>query len=212
MAGSPRRIGVLAWRYRGIGAVVMVIAAVFFAGLYRVADSAEKHSYNVGAVPPTTVKLTAGRTYEISLPGGRAALLARGFSPKDARCSWSPGSSDVWQPLTVTPLSSDLRPTHAIATFVAPVGGRVHIDCAEWGAVYVDDADNSGWDYAGLFVVLTAICLFLAVALGASALYARSSRSVRATGRGDGDEVERRVDILDRHGEVSGPDAGDVTS
>lgn len=210
MAASPRRIGTLMWRYRGVVAVVMLIAAVFFAGLYRVADGAEKHSYNVGAVPPTTVKLTTGRTYEISLRGGRAALEARGLRPKDAHCSWSLGSSDVWQPLTVTPLSEDVRPTHAVATFIAPASGPVRIDCAEWGAVYVDDADNSGWDYAGLFVVLTALCLFLCVALGASALYARSSHSARAHRSGDGDEVESRVDILHGHGEVSGSDAGDV--
>lgn len=207
MAGRPRQIGAFAWRYRGVIAIVMLIAALLFAGLYRVADGAEKHSYNVGAIPPATVKLTAGRTYEISLRGGRAALEARGFSPKDVRCSWSLGSTDVWQPLTVTPLSEDVRPTHAVATFVAPVSGSVRIDCAEWGAVYVDDADNSGWDYAGLFLVLTAVCLFLFVALGASALYARSAR---ASGSGDGDEVERAVDVLRGHGEVRGSDGGDV--
>ncbi|HEY3091076.1 MAG TPA: hypothetical protein VGJ59_23765 [Jatrophihabitantaceae bacterium] len=193
-------VGSFVLRYRGVIAVVLLLAAVLFGGLYRVADGVEKHSYNSGAVPPDTVQLTQGRTYQISVPGGRKALAKRGISTSVAQCSVTLRSG-VSQNLTVTPLSNDVRPTNALATFVAPVSGSVHLDCGPWGAVYVDDADNTGWDYAGLFLLLTAICLTLAVALGLSALYARHDDEVqRGVGAGAGDH------------EVAGPDGGDPLS
>ncbi len=200
-----RHLVALISRRKGGCAVGLVIAAVLFAGLYRVANGVEKHSYNAGAVPPMTVSLTAGHIYEISVPGGRKALQDRGVSASQAQCSWSQGAQTE-QVLTVTVLSADVRPTHAIATFVAPVSGEVHIDCAGWGAVYVDDADNSGWDYAGLFLVLTAVFLTLGVALGLSAAYARSPWSPR-----DRDEVETAAEPLAGNHEVGGTDAGHVT-
>lgn len=187
-------------RYRGVLAVVLLLAAVLFGGLYRVADGLEKHSYNSGAVPPDTVELTQGRTYQISVPGGRKALAKRGISTAAAQCSVTQPSG-VSQHLSVTLLSSDVRPTNAIATFVAPVSGSVRLDCGQWGAVYVDDADNAGWDYAGLFLLLTAICLTLAVALGLSALYARH-----------GDQVEGGVGVATGDHDVGHGDGGDSPS
>jgi hypothetical protein len=172
-------VGSFVMRFRGVIAVVLLVAAVLFGGLYRVADGLEKHSYNSGAVPPDTVKLTEGRTYQISVPGGRKALAERGISASVGQCSVTQPSG-VTKNLSVTPLSDDVRPTNAIATFVAPFSGPVHLDCGQWGAVYVDDADNSQWDYAGLFLLLTAICLTLAVAFGLSALYARQGDQVRS--------------------------------
>jgi len=180
-------VGSFVMRFRGVIAVVLLFAAALFGGLYRVADGLEKHSYNAGAVPPDTVTLTQGRTYQISVPGGRKALASRGISTSVGQCSVTQASG-ASQHLQVTVLSNDLRPTNTIATFVSPLSGSVHLDCGPWGAVYVDDADNRGWDYAGLFLLLTAICLTLAVALGLSALYARhSDRDLRSAGIGAGD-------------------------
>ena len=180
-------MGSFVMRFRGVIAVVLLFAAALFGGLYRVADGLEKHSYNAGAVPPDTVTLTQGRTYQISVPGGRKALASRGISTGVGQCSVTQASG-ASQHLQVTVLSNDLRPTNTIATFVSPLSGSVHLDCGPWGAVYVDDADNRGWDYAGLFLLLTAICLTLAVALGLSALYARhSDRDLRSAGIGAGD-------------------------
>ncbi len=204
MREMGRRFVALIIRCRGGCAVGLIIAAVLFAGLYRVANGVEKHSYNTGAVPPMTVSLTAGHSYEISVPGGRKALQDRGISASQAQCSWSQGAQTE-QVLAVTALSADVRPTHAIATFVSPASGQIHIDCAGWGAVYVDDADNAGWDYAGLFLVLTAVCLTLGVALGLSAAYSRSLRSPR-----DRDEVETAGKPLAGNHEVGGTDPGHV--
>lgn len=193
-------MGSFVMRYRGVIAVVLLLAAVLLGGLYRVADGLEKHSYNAGAVPPDRVTLTQGRTYQISVPGGRKALAKRGITTHAAQCSATLPSGDS-QNLSVTPLSDDVRPTNTIATFVAPLSGSVHIDCGPWGAVYVDDADNAGWDYAGLFLLLTAICLTLAVALGLSALYARH-----------GDQVQRRLSVGAGDHEVGHGDGGDSSS
>jgi hypothetical protein len=193
-------------RYRGVVAMMLIAATILLAGLYRVSDGTERHSYNAGAVPPSSVELTSGRTYEISVPGGRDALAKRGVSPSVAQCSLSQASS-ANQVLKVTPLSADVRPTHAIASFVAPVSGRVHIDCAGWGAVYVDDADDAGWDYAGLFLLLATICLTAGVALGMSAMYERGR--LQRSARYD-DEVEARVEPLGVHPEVRRTDGGHV--
>lgn len=188
-------------RHRGLLAVVLLLAAVLLAGLYRVSDGLEKHSYNTGATPPQTVHVTSGHRYQISRPGGRRALQQHGISPTQAQCSLIPESGGPVA-LTVTVISTDVRPTNALATFVSPVTGNVRIDCGSWGAVYVDDSDNSGFDYAGLFLVLTAVCLTLGVALGLSALYARSSR--------DDDDIERRLGITGVHHEAGPDDADDV--
>jgi hypothetical protein len=193
-------VGSFVLRFRGVIAVVLLVAAALFGGLYRVADGLEKHSYNSGAVPPDTVQLTQGRTYQISVPGGRKALASRGISTSVGQCSVTQ-QSGVSQNLSVTALSNDVRPTNAIATFVSPVSGSVHLDCGPWGAVYVDNADDTGWDYAGLFLLLTGICLTLAVALGLSALYARH-----------GDQVQRGVGLGAGDHEVGHRDGGDSLS
>jgi hypothetical protein len=207
MAGNGYRIGGLVMRHRGVLAAILIAATVLLAGLYRVADGTERHSYNAGAIPPSTFELTSGHRYEISVPGGRDALHKRGVSESAAQCSWSQGSGSAGQVLKVTVLSTDVRPTHAIATFTAPAGGRVHIDCAGWGAVYVDDADDSGWDYAGLFLLLTTICATLGLALGMSAMYARGS--AQRASRYD-DEIQAGIEPLSAHPEVGGTHGSDV--
>jgi hypothetical protein len=198
---AARSFGENVMRRRGPIAVVLLLAGVLFGGLYRVADGVEKHSYNSGAVPPQTVRLTQGHQYQISVPGGHKALAKRGISATAVQCSLTPNGGGPVQ-VTVTPISPDLRPTDALATFESPLSGRVHLDCGPWGAVYVDNADDSGWDYSGLFLVLTVLFLTLGVALGLSALYARSMR--------DDEQIQRRVGIPGAHHEVGHGDADDV--
>jgi hypothetical protein len=195
-----RSFGDWVLRRRGILAVVVLLAGALCGGLYRVSDGAEKHSYNAGAVPPETVRLTVGHRYEISVPGGRKALQKRGIVTTSAQCSVTPDGG-VEVPLAVTVLSNDVRPTNALANFVSPISGRVHLDCGSWGAVFVDDSDDSGWDYAGLWLVLAAIFLTAGVALGLSALYTRTARQ--------DEEIERRLRVGAHH-EVGPGDADDV--
>lgn len=200
-----RSIGGWVLRYRGGLAVALLLAAVLCGGLYRIADGAERHSYNKGAVPPDTVRLTSGHRYEISVPGGRKALQKRGILTTSAQCSATPqGGAEI--PLTVTVLSQDVRPTNALGSFVSPISGRVHVSCSSWGAVFVDDSDDSSWDFAGLWLVLAAVFLTGGVALGLSALYARTEgRPAR-----EDDEIERRLRVGGADYEVGRGDAGDV--
>ena len=201
MRSAARSLGALIARYRGVIAMVLLLAAVLCGGLYRIADGAEKHSYNSGARPPATAKVTTGHQYEISVPGGRKALEKRGISTDVAQCSLSEGGASPTA-LTIRPLSADVRPTNAVATFVSPLSGRVHLDCGPWGAVYVDDADDSAWDFSGLFLVLAALFLTAGVALGLSALYARTAR--------DDHEIERGVGVGGGRHEGVGGDADDL--
>lgn len=188
-------------RHRGVLAVALLLGAVLFGGLFRVADGAERHSYNSGATPPDTVGLTAGHKYEVSVPGGRKALQKRGIVTTSGQCSVTQDGG-VEVPLTITVLSPDVRPTNALGNFVAPINGSVHVDCGSWGAVFVDDSDDSSWDFAGLWLVLAAFFLTGGVALGLSALYARTAR--------DDEEIERRLRVGGAHHEVGPDDAGDV--
>lgn len=196
-----RAFGAFVMRHRGAVAVLALLAGLGFGGLSQVADRLEKHSYNTGATPPSTVQLTRGHGYQLSVPGGRKALEKRGVSTSAAQCSFAEdnGASST---LTVDLISADVRPTNALARFTSPISARVHVDCGPWGAVYVDDADNSGWDYAGLFLVLAVCFLTMGVALGLSALYARGAR--------DDDQVERRVGVGGGRHEVGGGDPDDV--
>jgi hypothetical protein len=164
---------------------VLLLLSMAFLGLWRIADDSQNHAYNPQAMPPTTVALTAGKQYQLSTADGPEALAARHVSTIRDACRWSvPGSAP--QTLALTPLAADSRSLHVVATFVAPAGGDVHIECPAWGAVWVDDADDSSVDLAGLFLVLAVITLTGGVILGLTALYRRSAEPA---GRHARDEV-----------------------
>ena len=62
----------------GVGVVVMLAAVVVFAGS-RLVASGQSHSYDAGATPPQTVRLTAGKQYQLSSPTGVPALQRDGL-------------------------------------------------------------------------------------------------------------------------------------
>ena len=203
-AARPRRNAV------GSVAVVLLLLGIVFAGLYRIADGSERHSYNAGALAPDYVHVTAGKQYEISTPGGVPALLEHGVAVGQIMCSYRLGAGSS-SALSVTSLGASTRTVHAVGTFIAPVTGAVHIDClALTSGVFVDDADDAAPDPAGAFILVSTISFTLGAALGLSALYRRSTAR-----RGKHDQVERGVDVgalPAEHGEVLGPDGGDVAS
>jgi hypothetical protein len=163
---APRTGGV-----RGGLAVVLVALAALFAVLYSIDNSRESHSYNRGATPPTTVHITSGRQYEISMPGGPSALTARVGATAALNCNYSQLGGSSTNALETTRLGSDTRTTHAVGTFIASVTGLVHIECRSLSSTFVDDADDVSGDPAGFFLLLATICLSLGVMLGLSALY-----------------------------------------
>jgi hypothetical protein len=174
----PRGVAVMAMV---AGALLLVSAA--FLGLWQVADRSQDHSYNPGATPPTTFALTAGKQYQLSTVDGPAALAGAG-STSGQLCTWSVDGSDP-QRLAVSGLPPDSRSTHVVATFVAPSGGDVHVDCPTFGAVWVDDADDAPADVAGGFLVLAVITLTSGVVLGLTALYRRSAAPAGRHARSD---------------------------
>lgn len=204
-------------RHRRIGTagVVLLLAGIVFAGLYRITAGTEAHAFAPGAVPPATVRVTSGDQYLISVPGGVAALQRRGTNPSTLTCQWSaPGAAS--RALEIQAAGAGTKATNAVASFTAPVTGAVHVDCTGWGAVFVDDADNAPGDLSGLYLVLCVFAFTLGAGLALSALRARFVAAHPASARpaGDDEEIERLVHVVrvrSKDGEVADPDRGDVT-
>jgi hypothetical protein len=152
-------------------AIALIALAALFAVLYRIDNSREDHSYNAGATPPANVRLTMGKTYEISTPGGPSGLAGRGVNAASLNCNYTPVVGSSTQQLATTSLGSDTRTTHAVATFTAPISGMVHIECRALTATFIDDADNVSGDPAGLFLLLCTLALTVGAMLGLSVLY-----------------------------------------
>jgi hypothetical protein len=154
-----------------IAAVLLLLAAALSFGLSSAFARLQRHAFDSGPAP-STVRLTAGRTYQLSVDGGRGAITAAGGRPDQPQCTWSSGPGGT-QPLAVSPLSADADAVNAVATFVAPASGRVHIECAGWDNVFVDDADGAAFDRGGLFLVVGVVASSAGLALGLGVLYRR---------------------------------------
>ncbi|MDT4945795.1 MAG: hypothetical protein QOH14_2528 [Pseudonocardiales bacterium] len=195
-------------------AVGLLIAGLVCAALFRIVSGTEHHAYSSGAVPPASSGVTAGNTYHLSVPGGVQALQKRGASVAAAQCTWSTGGS-ANQVLTATPEGAGTKATNVVASFIAPYTGDIHVDCAGWGAMYIDDADNSPADSSGWFLVLAVVTLTLGVGMALSSLRSAAGRaSSSADGSpGEDDEVERfvhAVHVRSQDGEVGAADGDDV--
>ena len=62
--------------------VLLILLAVLIYGLSRLLASGQAHSYDAGASPPATVRLIAGKQYQLSSPVGVSTLA-------QARASWT---------------------------------------------------------------------------------------------------------------------------
>lgn len=144
--------------------------------MYRVLSQSEHHAYSASGTPPKTVHLTAGNQYILSVRGGAKALADRGVSSTTPNCTWSVDGAEP-QALTVSAGGSSAKGTNAVATFIAPYTGDVHIECAGFGGIYVDDADNSPADTAGWYLFAGVLVLAVGGALGVSAARDAAVRS-----------------------------------
>jgi hypothetical protein len=172
---------------------VSLLVAVAFLGLWRIAAGSQNHAYDSGPMPPTTVALTAGKTYQLSTVDGPEQLSDRGALEQPAACTWST-AGEAPQALAVTPVTADSRSTHVVATFVGPAGGDVHIECPAWGAVWVDDSDDAPTDLAGLFLVVAVITLTSGVIFALTAVYRRSIAPVGRHARDEDEEIVTDVE------------------
>jgi len=188
--------------YRRAGvAVVLLAIGLFCCGMFRVLSQNEHHAYASGSAP-SAVHLTSGQQYILSVRGGTKKLLDRGVDVTRPNCTWSVGGTEA-QALIVSPAGSDAKGTNAVGSFIAPYTGDLHIECANYGPIFVDDADNAGQDDAGWFLFAGVIALLVGGGLGVSAARSASLAASAHRASGEDDEIQAFVD-------VSGGIRGDV--
>lgn len=199
---------------KAAAAVVLIALGLFCCGMFRVLSQSAHHAYATSGKPPSTVDLTAGKQYILSVHGGTKALLSRGVNITSPECTWSVDNTES-QALTVTPAGADTKATNAVATFIAPFTGHLHIECTNFGGIYVDDANDAGADNAGWYLLAGALALAIGGGLGVSAMREASLRRSEQRTPRDDDEVETFVDGPFRgfgHDEVGRQHRDDVLS
>lgn len=193
----------------------LLLAGLLCLGLWRVLSGTENLSFTDGAAAPPPAHVTEGETYSLAVPGGVRAMIAHGVYGAPAgqlslSCDWSIGAS-LPQSLSVTPENTETKAETTVARFDAPVTGSLRVTCANWGAVFVPDADNVAADTSGWLLLLSVVTLTAGVAF---ALSAARQVSLRSSRRGGADEeVERFVDLGQLpgyDGEVRYGDGSDV--
>jgi hypothetical protein len=149
------------------GAVLMLVGLAAWA-LYAVQSGREAHAYTAGQDPPAYVRLIPGHTYSISIPGGLNRLPELGVQPTALQCT-AAAPGQVGGSLAVA-AEQNTKATDRIASFQSRLDGKVHIECARVGAVFVDDAADAGFDWSGAWIVLTSIALAVGIPLTLSGL------------------------------------------
>jgi hypothetical protein len=164
----------------------MVVAGLAMWALYVKQSRSESHAYSHDGRPPGYVRLVAGDTYSIAIHGGVAREAELGLDPAALQCTAAhPGEAPG--ALQLDAHDGNTKATNEIATFASDISGQVHIECAQIGAVYVDDASDAPFDWSGVWLVLTSLALVIGVPLTLSAL--RGTTVSAGFGR-EHDEVE----------------------
>lgn len=150
------------------GAALILLGLAAWA-LYAVQSGREPHAYTAGGDPPNYVKVAAGHTYRLAIPGGVKREIALGVQPSTLQCTAAaPGQAPGALPVTAA--QTDTKATDEIGSFVSTVTATVHIECDRVGAVYVDNASDSAFDWSGVWLVLAALALVIGIPLTLSAL------------------------------------------
>lgn len=197
---QPARGGV---PVRAVTAVVGLLAGLALLGVWRVVSGDQNLPFDKGAVPPTSVAVTKGQEYALAVPGGVRAMIARGVPTRNTgsqtvvalECTWSGGgdTTGARSPLTAADEEGDgTKAEDTVGHFFAPITGRIRIDCAGWGLMFVPNSDDAPHDWAGLALLLAIILLTIGGALALSELHAFLERARQASPvpAGRNDEVE----------------------
>ena len=148
---------------------LLVLVGLGCWALFVQRSHSEAHAYSHGANPPTYVRLVAGQTYQISIHGGVRREADLGVDPATLQCTaLRPGQAPGALRLQVE--DSNTKANNQIASFVSAISGDVQIQCTGIGAVYVDDAANSPFDWSGVWLVLASLGLLIGVPLTVSLL------------------------------------------
>lgn len=156
-------------------AVVLIVLGLVCWALYRFAATGERHSFTPGSISPAYVHLTAGETYSLGVRGGVDELKRQRIDLTTLSCSFAPRGGSAEQ-LAITAERPETKATNQVATFVAPVTGRAHVECAGVTDVFVDDADDTSADLSGLWLVLASIALAIGLPLLFSVMRTASGR------------------------------------
>ncbi|MEO6703902.1 MAG: hypothetical protein ABI140_10240, partial [Jatrophihabitantaceae bacterium] len=153
---------------------LMLLAVLAFAA-GRLAASSQSHAYDPGASPPASFQLTNGKLYQLSAPGGVPALRKLGLLT-DLACTWSTDGQQL-TPLAIADTFTDDRDLLSFATFNSPVTGRVSITCTGVSKVFVDDADNAGFDRNAPLLLLSVLLGLIGVIVAVSGWYGLGERA-----------------------------------
>jgi hypothetical protein len=169
-----------------IAGTVLVLAGLAAWALYVKQSGDEPHAYARSGKPPAYVQVESGKTYRIAIRGGVATEARVGIAPESLSCTAArPGESPG--ALDLTTESADTKATDDIASFVSAVTGRLHVQCAGLGTVFIANAEDAPFDWSGVWLVLASLGLLIGTPLVLSLL--RSAGG----GRSDGSlaDVER---------------------
>jgi hypothetical protein len=109
--------------------------------------------------------------------------------------------------------STSTKALNTVGHFTAPTTGNIHIDCDDWGAMFVPDSDDRSADRSGWALLLAMITLTVGAGLGLSELRLARERAGQSRPPSDDDEVEGFVDpaaFRVEDWEVGGRDRDDV--
>jgi hypothetical protein len=181
---------------RATTAALLLLVGLAALGLWRVLSGSEALPYSDGSAPPASVQVTQDNTYSLAVPGGVRAMLAHGV-PTAASQSGSrlislqctlTGAGTGTQSLTVSAESTSTKAENTVGHFVAPVTGRVHVDCAGWGAMFVPDSDNRPTDWSGWALLVAVIALTIGGWLALSEIRLARERTRNAQLRADDED------------------------
>jgi hypothetical protein len=201
---------------RGALGAGLLLAGLLCLALWRVLSGAEDLAFAEGAGTPPVAHVTEGNTYSLAVPGGARAMVAHGVygpagGPLSLSCEWSTGGS-VAQTLGLSPERADTKAETTVARFGAPITGDIRVTCADWGAVFIPDADNVRADTSGWFLVAAVLTLTAGVGFALSAAHEISLTASRRAGADQ--EIQREVDLRPvggQDGEIGDHDTRDVT-
>ena len=152
-----------------VAGTVLVLGGLAAWALYVQSSGDEPHAYARDGKPPAYVQVEAGKTYRISVRGGVATEARAGIAPDALTCTAArPGQAPG--ALNLTTESADTKATNDIASFVSATSGRLHVECARLGTVFVDNAEDSAFDWSSLWLVLASLALVIGTPLVLSML------------------------------------------
>ncbi|HKC26558.1 MAG TPA: hypothetical protein VKB75_00975 [Jatrophihabitans sp.] len=170
-------------------ALLLVAAGLGFWALYVKQSGAGRQAYSRGGAPADYVQVVAGKTYGLAVPGGVSREAQLGVNPSALQCTASsPGRAPG--ALSIAAEKSDTKATDRIATFDSTITGRVHIECAGLGTVYVDNSADAPYDWSGVCLLLAVLTLVIGLPLLLSALRSLSAGADGESARSDLERVD----------------------